>query len=383
MAEKLNTDVAETAVGEAGHGNAPEKEEIHIGQVRDVNNKEVFKNHVLCAQFLRDYAGLDILSNVQPEDIEDVTDRYYMYLGVEFEADTVKRIRIPELKQDVPIYLVSLIEHKSKVDYNVSMQLLRYMVCIWDDYAKTMKDKNLGLCSGKDFRYPPIFPIVYYEGTGEWTAAMNVSERIFMNEIFASYIPNFTYRLVNVHQYTNEQLLIHEDEMSLLMMINRIQTPQDFNDFINSNQEEIRGIVDKASESIVQIIVNAFWSLFMKMQVSVKEATDCLKKMIGGSQMGNWFENMEAMNIQEERAKTKVAEENLAKAEEKLGEAETKLGEAETKLGEAETKLQESQKSIVQLVKELAGDKTLAVQKLMEDGHMTKEEAEAIVERNW
>ena len=45
-----------------------------------------------------------------------------------------------------------------------------------------------------------------------WTAAMNVSERIFMNEIFASYIPSFTYRLVNVHQYTNEQLLIHEDE---------------------------------------------------------------------------------------------------------------------------------------------------------------------------
>ena len=85
--------------------------------------------------------------------------------------------------------------------------------------------------------------------------------------------------------------------------------------------------------------------------------------------MGNWFENMEAMNIQEERAKTKAAEENLAKAEEKLGEAETKL--------------QESQKSIVQLVKELTGDKTLAVQKLMEDGHMTKEEAEACVERNW
>ena len=85
--------------------------------------------------------------------------------------------------------------------------------------------------------------------------------------------------------------------------------------------------------------------------------------------MVNWFENMEAMNIQEERAKTKAAEENLAKAEEKLGEAETKL--------------QESQKSIVQLVKELAGDKTLAVQKLMEDGHMTKEEAEAFVERNW
>ena len=96
--------------------------------------------------------------------------------------------------------------------------------------------------------------------------------------------------------------------------------------------------------------------------------------------MGNWFENMEAMNIQEERAKTKAAEENLAKAEEKLGELEERVENAETKLQEAQT---ERMKSIVQLVKELAGDKTLAVQKLMEDGHMTKEEAEALVERNW
>ncbi len=154
--------------------------------------------------------------------------------------------------------------------------------------------------------------------------------------------------------------------MSLLMMINRIQTPQDFNDFINSNQEEIRGIVDRASESIVQIIVNAFWTLFMKMKVYIGEATDCLIKMIGGSQMGNWFENMEPMDIQEERAKTKAAEE-------KLGEAEKKLQEAQI----------ESMKSVVQLVKELAGDKTLAVQKLLDNCHMTKEEAEAFVEKNW
>lgn len=164
-----------------------------------------------------------------------------------------------------------------------------------------------------------------------------------------------------------------EDEMSLLMMINRIQTPQDFNDFINSNQEEIRGIVDRASESIVQIIVNAFWALFMKMKVSIGETTDCLIKMIGGSQMGNWFENMEPMDIQEERAKTKAAEENLARAEERAENAEKKLQEAQT----------DSMKSVVQLVKELAGDKTLAVQKLMDNCHMTKEEAEAFVERNW
>ena len=200
---------------------------IRIGQVKDVNNRQVFSNHVLCAQFLRDYADLDILKNVQPEDIEDVTDKYQAYLGIEFETDTVKKIHLPEMRKDMPLYMVSLIEHKSDVDYNVCMQLLRYTVCIWDDYAKTMEKAHPGISKTKGFRYPPVFPIVYYEGTGKWTAAMHVKERVFMNEIFASYIPDFTYRLVNVHQYTNEELLIHEDEMSLLMMINRIQTPQD------------------------------------------------------------------------------------------------------------------------------------------------------------
>lgn len=106
-------------------------EQIRIGQAQDVNNKDVFKNHVLCAQFLRYYADLEILANVQPEDIEDV-----------------------------PIYLVSLIEHKSDVDYNVSMQLLRYLVCIWDDYAKTADTEKLGSPKNKGFRYPPIFPVV-------------------------------------------------------------------------------------------------------------------------------------------------------------------------------------------------------------------------------
>ena len=38
--------------------------------------------------------------------------------------------------------------------------------------------------------------------------------------------------------------------------------------------------------------------------------------------MGNWFENMEPMDIQEERAKTKAAEEKLGEAEKKLQEAQ-------------------------------------------------------------
>ena len=105
----------------------------------------------------------------------------------------------------------------------------------------------------------------------------------------------------------------------------------------------------------MQIIVNSLWALFMKMQVSVSEATDCLRKMIGGESMGNWFENMEPMNIQEERAKTKKAEEERDKAE----------------------------KSLIDLMKKVFGTKDIVVEKLVESYDKTEVEAQKLVEKYW
>lgn len=63
-------------------------------QKRDINSKSVLGNPILYAQFLRDNINIPCLKNVQPEDIEDVSERYRPYLGTEFESDTVKRVRI-------------------------------------------------------------------------------------------------------------------------------------------------------------------------------------------------------------------------------------------------------------------------------------------------
>lgn len=67
--------------------------------VRDISSKTVFDNPVLCAQFLRDNINIPILKNVTPEDIEDVSERYRPYLGMEFESDSVKRIWLYDQKR--------------------------------------------------------------------------------------------------------------------------------------------------------------------------------------------------------------------------------------------------------------------------------------------
>ena len=40
---------------------------------------------------------------------------------------------------ELPLYIISLVEHKTQVEYNVIMQLFRYMVHIWEDYEKEME----------------------------------------------------------------------------------------------------------------------------------------------------------------------------------------------------------------------------------------------------
>lgn len=362
------------------------RENISVGKVQDINNRIVFRDHTLCAQFLRGYTGIDVLRNILPEDIEDVTEKYQAYLGISFETDTVKCIHIKEFDRNMPMYLISLIEHKSEVDYNVSMQMLRYMICIWDDYARKMKKNRLGDSKNKGFLYPPILPIVYYEGAGKWLAPMSLGERIFMKDVFAAYIPDFTYRLVDVHNYTNEELLLHEDKMSLLMMINRIQNPSDFSDFINANHKKIRRIIDNASESILHIITSTLWSLFMKMQVPVDEAQRCVS-MIGGRQMGNWFENMEKMDLQAERRNTKEAREALAEARRELDDTKSALSDTRSELSDKESRLSATEfhlaKTITQLTKNLSGTKESAVARLMNDCGKTQDEAAALIDECW
>ncbi|MFR5149132.1 MAG: Rpn family recombination-promoting nuclease/putative transposase [Ruminococcus sp.] len=136
------------------------------------NGHEIFKNNRLTSQFLSNYTGIQMLAGVRPEDIEDVTERYHAFLGIEFESDTIKKVCLHQADgtPDREIYVISLIEHKSAVDYDVAMQLFRYMSVIWYDYRMEQNKKKKDANRRKAFRYPLIIPFVYYEGKEKWTA---------------------------------------------------------------------------------------------------------------------------------------------------------------------------------------------------------------------
>lgn len=103
------------------HKNASRRSSLPTRQTKDVSNRNILKDPVLCSQFLKDYVDGELFKDLRPEDIEDVSEKYQAYLGVAFETDTVKKICMREKEDAAPLYLISLVEHKSQVDYNVSM----------------------------------------------------------------------------------------------------------------------------------------------------------------------------------------------------------------------------------------------------------------------
>ena len=60
---------------------------------RDAGAKLIFDNPILCAQFLRGYTNLEILKNIRPEDIEDISERFLPLWQENRDSDSVKRRR--------------------------------------------------------------------------------------------------------------------------------------------------------------------------------------------------------------------------------------------------------------------------------------------------
>lgn len=165
----------------------------------------------------------------------------------------------------------------------------------------------------KGFRYPPILPVVYYEGSDAWTA--------------------------------------------------------DIQQLVNTDPEKINRIVEKAPEHILELIASTVWNLCMKMNVPQKEAAQYARK-VKERQMGYWFENMEKMDIQLERRNTAKARAELKLAEAKL---EKVMSEAEqAKISATENTII----SLIRVCQSFGASMEQTITQLMEHYHLDRETAE-------
>ncbi len=198
------------------------------------------------------------------------------------------------------------------------MQLLKYMACIWAEYEKTFLSERDKISKNKSFKYPPIIPVVYYEGKKEWTADMYLRDRIMFSDILRPYIPDFKYIVVRNHDFSDEELLAREDEMSLLMLINKFQTADDITNFRDIEKDKIDSIIHNSSDQVIDIIAAVVRSLCTKIHISAEEWRKLGEK--------------ERQKAKEEQQKAKEEQQKAKEEQQKRKEEQQKRKEEQQKI---------------------------------------------------
>ncbi|MCL2225752.1 MAG: Rpn family recombination-promoting nuclease/putative transposase [Defluviitaleaceae bacterium] len=249
-----------------------------IHKAKDNSVKAMLSEPELFAEFLRNFIPVEILKDVAPSDIEDVSDRLLSLVSEQKDGDTIKRIN---LKDGKPLFVIAIVEHESKVNFRAPFKMLMYIALILDDYEKEANKKaGKKISYTKDFKYPPILPIIFYDGEDEWTAETNFLYRTEMHDIFEKYIPEFEYELVSLKDYSFTDLAKFGDMLSLFMMMDKLKTPEDLSNWGKLPKEYIHQLSEmNVPPHLLELLVKVITVLLRKIDVSQDEINKFVEKI--------------------------------------------------------------------------------------------------------
>jgi predicted transposase YdaD len=101
------------------------------------------------------------------------------------------------------VFIVFLIEHQSTVDYAMPLRLLFYLTSLWHDHWNATPRAER---ESKEFRVPPVLPIVFYTGESPWTGAIRLFDKIACGEELRHFMPDFRFHLVDLCRFGEEEL---------------------------------------------------------------------------------------------------------------------------------------------------------------------------------
>ncbi len=147
--------------------------------------RESFRKREIIENFLQEYLPPVLLNEI---DLDTLQLEEGSYIDEELRIHQTDMLYRVQTIRNQRLWLYLLFDHKSAPDRWVILQLLRYMVRIWEENKPTRKTDYL----------PPILPLVLYHGEQNWQLATD------MHALFGTlpaplqpYTPQFNYQLHN------------------------------------------------------------------------------------------------------------------------------------------------------------------------------------------
>ena len=182
--------------------------DLKINNPHDRLFKETLSKKELAQSFLLNYLPQDILEVFEIESLEICKDSFVEKDFEDYFSDLLYKINIkksPDGLEKSLGYVYILFEHKSYQDKLVLLQILSYMVKIWQLYVNQSPSKS-------QIYLPIILPIVFYHGKPKWKAPKcfaDMFENFETQDKLKNYIPNFNYILCDLANYSDGEIKGH------------------------------------------------------------------------------------------------------------------------------------------------------------------------------
>ncbi|MCL2400208.1 MAG: Rpn family recombination-promoting nuclease/putative transposase, partial [Defluviitaleaceae bacterium] len=195
----------------------------------DKRHKALFSNKKSFLSLLKDCVKEPWVYELNEDSITKTNNSFILQDFSEKEADIVYEATLNGKK--VIFYI--LLELQSKVDYRMPYRLLLYIVEILRYYYN---QADVNERDNKDFKFPVVFPIVFFSGKDTWKVHFNLREMFSGYETFGDYVLNFEYMLINAKGYDDDTLKNFSSKLlGLILMLEKSKNDLEFYSSVRDN----------------------------------------------------------------------------------------------------------------------------------------------------
>jgi predicted transposase YdaD len=179
----------------------------------DTGYRLLFSHAKSIEDLIRGYVHDPWLQQLDFTTLEQIPSNYVSDTFEQRANDVVWRVKVNQVDW---VYLYVMVEFQSSNDNDMALRVMIYTGLLWQHLKK-----NGQIPPGH--RYPPVLPIVLYNGAERWTAPVELADLIVPTEgLLATFQPNMRYLIIDEGRIMVEG---HLAERNLISAIIQIEHP--------------------------------------------------------------------------------------------------------------------------------------------------------------
>jgi predicted transposase/invertase (TIGR01784 family) len=148
--------------------------------------KEIWSRKRVSRDFLRHYLPAAVVALLDLNTLELTKDSFIDQRLREYYSDLLYRV---QLKDGTAAFVYLLLEHKRRAERLTVVQVLRYIVQIWESPLAQIEGKTV---------LPPVIPMVVYHGDQPWPYGQSLHAILALPAELTPYVPEFRYELCDL-----------------------------------------------------------------------------------------------------------------------------------------------------------------------------------------